>query len=206
VAKSKSSKSWLKEHFDDIYVQQAQQQGYRCRAVYKLEEINQKDNLLKAGITVVDLGSAPGGWSQWVVYKLNGNGRVIASDILAMDPLPGVDFVQGDFREQQVLDEILEKMGDSKADLVLSDMAPNMSGVESVDQAGAMYLVELALELVDRVANPGASFVVKVFQGSGFDSYLKQVRQRFEKVKTRKPKASRARSREVYIVATGYKG
>ncbi len=123
-----------------------------------------------------------------------------------MDPLPGVDFVQGDFREQQVLDEILEKMGDSKADLVLSDMAPNMSGVESVDQAGAMYLVELALELVDRVANPGASFVVKVFQGSGFDSYLKQVRQRFEKVKTRKPKASRARSREVYIVATGYKG
>jgi len=206
MAKSKSSKTWLKEHFDDIYVQMAQQQGYRCRAVYKLEEIIEKDNLLKTGITVVDLGSAPGGWSQWVGYKQNGKGRVIASDILPMDALPGVDFIQGDFREQQVLDAILEKMGDSKADLVLSDMAPNMSGVESVDQAGAMYLVELALELVDRVANPGASFVVKVFQGSGFDSYLKQVRERFEKVKTRKPKASRARSREVYIVATGFKG
>jgi len=206
MAKSKSSKSWLKEHFDDIYVQKAQQQGYRCRAVYKLEEINDKDHLLKAGINVVDLGSAPGGWSQWVGYKLNGKGRVIASDILPMDALPGVDFIQGDFREEEVLEAILKKLGDSKADLVLSDMAPNMSGVESVDQAGAMYLVELALELVDLVANPGASFVVKVFQGSGFDSYLKQVRERFDKVKTRKPKASRARSREVYIVATGYKG
>jgi len=206
MTKSKSSKSWLKEHFDDIYVQKAQQQGYRCRAVYKLEEIDHKDSLLKSGMTVVDLGSAPGGWSQWVAYKLKGNGTVIASDILAMDPLAGVDFIQGDFREQQVLDSILKRMGESKADLVLSDMAPNMSGVESVDQAGAMYLVELALELVDLVANPRASFVVKVFQGSGFENYMKQVRLRFDKVKTRKPKASRARSREVYIVATGYKG
>ncbi len=206
MAKSKSSKTWLKEHFDDIYVQKAQQEGYRCRAVYKLEEIAAKDNLLRSGSTVVDLGSAPGGWSQWVAYKLNGKGRVIASDILAMDALAGVDFIQGDFREQDVLDAILNSMGETKADLVLSDMAPNMSGVESVDQAGAMYLVELALELVDLVANPGASFVVKVFQGSGFDSYMKQVRARFEKVKTRKPKASRARSREVYIVAMGYRG
>ncbi len=206
MAKSKSSKNWLREHFDDVYVQKAQQEGYRCRAVYKLEEINAKDNLIKPGITIVDLGAAPGGWSQWVGYKLNGKGRVIASDILPMDALPGVDFIQGDFREQDVLDALLKTMGDTKADLVLSDMAPNMSGVESVDQAGAMYLVELALELVDLVANPGASFVVKVFQGSGFDEYIKQLRMRFEKVKTRKPKASRARSREVYIVGIGYKG
>ncbi len=206
MAKSKSSKNWLKEHFDDPYVIKAQHEGYRCRAVYKLEEIDEKDKLVKAGMTIVDLGSAPGGWSQWVAHKLNGKGRVVASDILAMDALPGVDFVQGDFREQEVLDQILATMGNSKADLVLSDMAPNMSGVESVDQATSMYLVELALELVDRVANPGANFVVKVFQGSGFDSYMKQVRSRFTKVKTRKPKASRARSREVYILGLGYKG
>ncbi|HFB64997.1 MAG TPA: 23S rRNA (uridine(2552)-2'-O)-methyltransferase RlmE [Aeromonadales bacterium] len=204
MSRSKSSGNWLREHFDDPYVLKAQQEGYRCRAVYKLEEINEKDQLLNAGMTVVDLGSAPGGWSQWVAHKLNGNGRVISSDILPMDPLPGVDFIQGDFREQQVLDAILAQMGDSRADLVLSDMAPNMSGVESIDQPGSMYLAELALELVDQVANPNASFLVKVFQGSGFDTYMKDVRSRFQSVKTRKPKASRARSREVYILGTGY--
>ncbi len=204
MSRSKSSNNWLKEHFDDPYVLKAQQQGYRCRAVYKLEEINEKDQILKAGMTVVDLGSAPGGWSQWVAHKLDGNGRVVSSDILPMDPLPGVDFIQGDFREQRVLDAILAKMGGSRADLVLSDMAPNMSGVDSIDQPSSMYLAELALELVDRVANPNASFLVKVFQGSGFDAYLKEVRNRFLSVKTRKPKASRPRSREVYILGAGY--
>lgn len=206
MARSKSSDNWLKEHFDDEFVLKAQQEGYRCRAVYKLDEINQKDKLLKPGMTVVDLGSAPGGWSQWVAYKLEGKGKIVASDILPMDPLPGVDFIQGDFREQDVLDAILKTMGNTKADLVLSDMAPNMSGVESIDQPSSMYLAELALELVDLVSNPSASFLVKVFQGSGFDTYLKEVRARFKVVKTRKPKASRARSREVYILGMDYKG
>ncbi len=204
MSRSKSSSNWLREHFDDPFVLKAQQEGYRCRAVYKLAEINEKDQLLQPGMTVLDLGSAPGGWSQWVSHQLKGTGRVVASDILSMDPLPGVDFVQGDFRQQQVLDTILATMGDFKADLVLSDMAPNMSGVESIDQPGSMYLAELALELVDQVANPKASFLVKVFQGSGFDAYMKDMRSRFLSVKTRKPKASRARSREVYILGIGY--
>jgi len=204
MSRSKSSDSWLKEHFDDEFVLKAQQEGYRCRAVYKLEEINAKDHLLKPGMNVVDLGSAPGGWSQWVSHKLCGKGKVIASDILPMDPLPGVDFIQGDFREQEVLDALLKTMGDSKADLVLSDMAPNMSGVDSIDQPSSMYLAELALELVDLVSNPSASFLVKVFQGTGFEAYMKEVRKRFKQVKTRKPKASRARSREVYILGIGY--
>ncbi len=205
MAQSKSSKGWLKEHFNDVYVQKAQQEGYRSRAVYKLEEINSKDALLKKGMTIVDLGAAPGGWSQWVAHKMNGTGKIFALDILPMDPLPDVQFVEGDFREESVLNQLLDLMGDSKADLVLSDMAPNMSGVDAVDQPRSMYLAELALELVDQVSNPEATFVVKVFQGSGFDAYLKEVRNRFKQVKIRKPSASRARSKEVYILGVGYK-
>ncbi|PIP80729.1 MAG: 23S rRNA (uridine(2552)-2'-O)-methyltransferase RlmE [Gammaproteobacteria bacterium CG22_combo_CG10-13_8_21_14_all_40_8] len=206
MALSKSSKGWLKEHFNDEYVQKAQQLGYRSRAVFKLEEINKKDNLLFKGMTVVDLGAAPGGWSQWVAHQMQGTGKIFALDILPMPALGDVKFIEGDFRELAVMEQLLELMGDSKADLVLSDMAPNMSGVEAVDQPRSMYLAELALELVDQVANPKAAFVVKVFQGSGFDEYLKQVKQRFKQVKIRKPLASRARSNEVYIVGIGYQG
>jgi 23S rRNA (uridine2552-2'-O)-methyltransferase len=205
MSKSKSSKRWLNEHFNDHYVQQAQKAGYRSRAVYKLEELAEKDPLLKPGMTVVDLGAAPGGWSQWVAHHLKGRGQLFALDILPMDPLPDVTFIQGDFREEEVLKELLDAMGESKADLVLSDMAPNMSGMDAVDQPRAMALAELAFELVTLAANPGANFVVKVFQGEGFDAYLATLRKAFAKVKVRKPKASRPRSREVYILGLGYR-
>ena len=202
---SASSKRWLKEHFDDQYVQKAQKQGWRSRAVFKLEEIQQKDKLVKPGMTVVDLGAAPGGWSQYAVQKVGDNGQVIACDILPMDPLPGVDFLQGDFREDAVLDALLSRIGGKNVDIVLSDMAPNMSGNDAVDQAGAMYLVELALDMCRHVLKPNGSFAVKVFQGEGFDQFFKEVKEAFSVVKTRKPDSSRARSREVYLVATGFK-
>jgi 23S rRNA (uridine2552-2'-O)-methyltransferase len=205
MGRSKSSQRWLQEHNRDQYVKRSQQEGYRSRASYKLIELDNKDRLFKPCMTVVDLGAAPGGWSQ-VAAKLVGNkGRVVASDILPMDSIAGVDFVQGDFTEESVLNEILDVLGGDLADLVISDMAPNMSGMRAVDQPKAMYLVELALDLACQILKPGGDFVAKVFHGEGFDELLHQVRGRFERVVTRKPDASRPRSREVYLVATGLK-
>ncbi|KPD22283.1 MULTISPECIES: 23S rRNA (uridine(2552)-2'-O)-methyltransferase RlmE [Idiomarina] len=203
--RSVSSQRWLKEHFDDQFVQKAQKKGLRSRAVFKLEEMQQKDKLIKKGQTVVDLGAAPGGWSEYVADYFNGDGQVIACDILAMDPIVGVDFLQGDFREEAVLNALLDRIGGKNVDVVLSDMAPNMSGNGTVDQARSMYLVELALDMCHQVLKPGGSFVVKVFQGQGFEPFLKDMRAAFNNVKTRKPESSRARSREVYLVATDYK-
>ncbi|MCV2401565.1 23S rRNA (uridine(2552)-2'-O)-methyltransferase RlmE [Marinomonas sp. C2222] len=206
MARSKSSNSWMKEHFDDKYVKKSQQDGYRSRASYKLLEINDKDKLFRPKMRVVDLGAAPGGWSQIATKLVGDHGTVIASDILEMAPLPGVTFVQGDFTEQSVYEEILSKMGDEKADLVISDMAPNMSGNSSADQPQAMYLVELALDMASQVLRPGGNFLVKVFQGEGFEEYLKVMRTQFSSVVTRKPDASRARSREIYLLGRQYKG
>ncbi|OZB04899.1 MAG: 23S rRNA (uridine(2552)-2'-O)-methyltransferase [Idiomarina sp. 34-48-12] len=203
--RSASSKRWLQEHFSDHYVQKAQKKGYRSRAVFKIEEIQQKDRILKQGQTVVDLGAAPGGWSQFVVDSLHGNCEVIACDILPMDPIAGVDFLEGDFRDEEVLKALLSRIGGKNVDVVLSDMAPNMSGNDNVDLPRSMYLVELALDMCHQVLKPNGSFVVKVFHGEGFEEFLKNVRAAFTTVKTRKPDSSRARSREVYLVATGYK-
>ncbi|PSW18958.1 23S rRNA (uridine(2552)-2'-O)-methyltransferase RlmE [Photobacterium sanctipauli] len=202
---SASSGRWLKEHFDDKYVLEAQKKGYRSRAIFKIEEIQNKDKLLKPGMTVVDLGAAPGGWSQYAAEVVGDDGQVIACDILPMDSLPGVSFLQGDFREEAVLDALLERIQPDMVDVVLSDMAPNMSGNLASDQPRAMYLVELALDMCRQVLAPNGSFAVKVFQGEGFDQYLAEVRSMFKVVKIRKPDSSRDRSREVYIVATGYK-
>ncbi|MDR8522897.1 MULTISPECIES: 23S rRNA (uridine(2552)-2'-O)-methyltransferase RlmE [Shewanella] len=200
-----SSSRWMQEHFDDHYVKLSQKRGLRSRAAFKLEEIQEKDKLIRPGMTVVDLGAAPGGWSQIAVKLAGDNGQVIACDILPMDPIVGVDFLQGDFREEKVLDALLTRVGDDKVDVVLSDMAPNMSGSGGVDQPRAMYLVELALDMCHQVLAPNGSFAVKVFQGEGFDEYMKAVKEAFKTVKTRKPDSSRPRSREVYLVATGYK-
>lgn len=205
MAKSKSSKGWLKEHFDDKYVKMAQEDGVRSRAVYKLQEIDDKDKLLKPGINLVDLGAAPGGWSEYAAKKVAGKGHIVATDILPMDHLEDVIFVQGDFREESVLNDILEQLENNTADLVLSDMAPNITGVDSIDQPASMYLVELALDFALQTLNKDGRFLVKVFQGSGFEQYLKSVKHSFKLVKIRKPKASRARSREVYILAQGLK-
>lgn len=202
---SGSSKTWLREHWDDPYVQRAQKDGYRSRAAYKLLEINEKDRLIRPGMTVVDLGSAPGSWSQIVEKLVGDHGRIIASDILEMDALPGVTFIQGDFREDEVFAQILVAIGDAPVDLVISDMAPNMSGT-SADQPRALYLCELALDMAVRVLKPGGEFVVKVFQGEGYDEYRKLVQEHFKVVKSRKPQASRPRSPEVYLVAQGFKG
>lgn len=200
-----SSSRWMQEHFDDHYVKLAQKRGFRSRAAFKIEEIQEKDKLIRPGMTVVDLGAAPGGWSQVAVKLAGDSGKVIACDILPMDPIVGVDFLQGDFREEKVLDALLERVGDAKVDVVLSDMAPNMSGTGGVDQPRAMYLVELALDMCHQVLAPNGCFAVKVFQGEGFEEYMKSVREAFKTVKTRKPDSSRPRSREVYLVATGYK-
>ncbi|WP_318475666.1 23S rRNA (uridine(2552)-2'-O)-methyltransferase RlmE [Photobacterium leiognathi] len=202
---SGSSGRWLKEHFDDKYVLEAQKRGYRSRAFFKIEEIQNKDKLLKPGMTVVDLGAAPGGWSQYAAEVVGDEGQVIACDILPMDSLPGVNFLQGDFREEAVLEALLERIQPDMVDVVMSDMAPNMSGNLASDQPRAMYLVELALDMCRQVLAPNGSFAVKVFQGEGFDQYLAEVRSMFKVVKIRKPDSSRDRSREVYIVATGYK-
>ena len=205
MSKSKSSQRWLKEHEDDIYVQRARQDGYRSRATYKLLEIDEKDRLIKPGMTVVDLGAAPGGWSQMAARLVGDKGHVVAMDILPMDGLAGVDFLQGDFREDAVLEQLLKMIGDQDVDLVISDMAPNISGVGVVDQPRAMYLTDLALDMARQVLKPGGDFLVKVFQGEGFDGYMCDVRSSFSKVITRKPKASRPRSREVYLLARGFK-
>lgn len=205
MARSKQSKNWLKEHFDDIYVKQAQKEGYRSRAVYKLLEIDEKDRLLRSGMTIVDLGAAPGGWSQIASLRLKGNGRVIATDILEMDSLADVEFIQGDFHEEEVLSQLLESLGNDKVDLVMSDMAPNISGMKAVDQPRGMYLCELALDMARKVLSSEGVFLVKVFQGEGFDEYLRELRRYFKSVTVRKPKASRARSREVYLLARARK-
>jgi 23S rRNA (uridine2552-2'-O)-methyltransferase len=206
MARSKSSARWLREHSDDEYVRRAQTEGYRSRAVYKLQELDEKYHLFRHGMQVVDLGSAPGGWSQYAALKVGHKGRVIASDILHMDSIAGVEFIQGDFREDEVLQQLLDLLGESGADLVLSDMAPNMSGINAVDIPRAMYLVELAHQLATDVLRKNGSFVSKMFQGEGSDEWLRALRQDFAKVVVRKPAASRPRSREVYVLATGFKG
>jgi 23S rRNA (uridine2552-2'-O)-methyltransferase len=197
---SRTSKAWMQEHLNDEFVKRAQKEGYRARAAYKLIEIDDKDKLIKPGMTIVDLGSTPGSWSQVAVQRLKGNGKIIALDILDMTGIAGVEFIQGDFREEAVLKRLLTALNNKPVDLVIADMAPNISGVKDVDQAGAAYLTELALEFSSEWLKPGGNFLVKVFIGSGFDEIVKIMRQRFEKVVTRKPKASRDRSSEVYLL------
>lgn len=206
MARTKSSNQWMQEHFDDPYVKMAQAQGYRSRAVFKLKEINDKDNLIKPNINIVDLGAAPGGWSQLARQILGKNGRLVALDILPMEALEGVDMIIGDFREESVLNELYNVLNNEPIQLVLSDMAPNMSGNKSTDQARAMYLCELALDTAKTVLAKNGNFLVKVFQGEGFESYFKEIQQSFNSVVIRKPKASRPRSNEVYILAKGFKG
>lgn len=205
ATRSKSSQHWLQEHEDDLYVKRARKEGYRSRAVYKLLEINERDHLIKPGMVVVDLGAAPGSWSQIVSRLVGPRGRVIALDILPMEPLPNVEFLEGDFREDEVLARLRAMIGERRVDLVISDMAPNISGMGVVDQPRAMYLAELALDLVRQVLSPGGDFLIKLFQGSDYEAYVREVRASFEKVVVRKPKASRPRSREVYLLARGFR-
>ena len=200
MGKSKSSRRWLAEHFDDQYVKMAQQQGLRARAAFKLMELDEKYHLLRKGMRVVDLGSAPGSWAQVIQRVLGDNGQIIALDILPMDPLENVTFIQGDFTEDEPLQALEEVLNGVQLDLVLSDMAPNMSGMGAVDQPRAMYLAELALDFAEQWLAPGGSFVVKVFHGEGFDNFVKKTRSMFDKVQVRKPSASRPRSREVYVL------
>ncbi|AIL59959.1 MULTISPECIES: 23S rRNA (uridine(2552)-2'-O)-methyltransferase RlmE [Pseudomonas] len=206
MARSKTSLGWLKEHFNDPYVKKAQKDGYRSRASYKLLEIQEKYRIIRPGMSVVDLGAAPGGWSQVTSRLIGGQGRLIASDILEMDSIPDVTFVQGDFTQDEVLEQILAAVGNSHVDLVISDMAPNMSGTPAVDIPKSMFLCELALDLATRVLKPGGDFLIKIFQGEGFDVYLKDARQKFDKVQMIKPDSSRDRSREQYLLARGYRG
>ena len=205
MARSKSSRRWLSEHFDDPYVKLAQQKGLRSRSAFKLQELQDKYQLIRPGMIVVDLGAAPGGWSQVVRPLLGDNGRVIALDILTMEPLNGVQIIQGDFTEDESLHALEEALQSSPVDLVLSDMAPNMSGMAAIDQVKAMYLAELALEFVKSQLKPGGDFLVKLFQGEGFDSFVRDTRPLVAKVQVRKPKASRPRSREVYLLARDHK-
>jgi 23S rRNA (uridine2552-2'-O)-methyltransferase len=205
MARSKSSRRWLQEHFNDPYVKESHKDGYRSRASYKLLELQEKDRLFKRGMVVVDLGSAPGGWSQVVAPLVGEEGLVLASDILPMDALEGVRFVQGDFTEPQVFEQLLAELGGRPVDVVISDMAPNMSGIAGVDQPKAMYLVELALDMARQVLKPGGVFVCKVFHGEGFDEWMKDCKRMFSQVAARKPGASRSRSREVYLVAKGFR-
>jgi len=200
---SKTSKQWMREHINDPFVQLAQKEGYRSRAAYKLLEIDAKDHLLKPGMVVVDLGATPGGWSQVAAHKVGRSGKVVGLDLLPLDPIAGVDFIQGDFRDDVVLKQLEELLQGRPVGLVISDMAPNISGIVSADQARAMYLAELAMEFAIEHLTPEGSFLVKVFQGAGFEEYLKQMRGSFSKVASRKPKASRDRSSEVYLLATG---
>jgi len=202
---SSRSKAWMHEHLNDEYVKRAQKEGYRARAAYKLIEIDDKDKLIKPGMTVLDLGSAPGSWCQVVKQRLKGQGRIIGLDLLAMQPIAGVEFIQGDFREAQVLKLLEEKLNNKPVDLVIADMAPNISGVKDADQAGAVYLTELALEFSHEWLKPHGNFLVKVFNGAGFDDIIKRMRSEFDKVVTRKPKASRGRSNETYLLGLGRK-
>ncbi len=201
ATRSKSSQRWLKEHFSDPYVKKAQAEGMRSRAAYKLEELVERDRLLKPGMVVVDLGAAPGGWSQWVRQALGDSGRVVALDILEMPPLAGVEFLHGDFREDAVLSALEATLAGAAVDLVLSDMAPNKSGMDAVDQPRMMHLAELAMDFADHHLRPGGTFLIKLFQGTGFDQYVRDLRRRYAKVSIRKPAASRKRSPEVYALA-----
>ena len=203
ASRSKSSARWLKEHFSDPYVKRAQAEGWRSRAVFKLEELLQRDAILKPGMVVVDLGAAPGGWSQVARERLGDKGRLIALDILPMQGISGVEFIEGDFREDAVMQQLEALLGGNPVDLVLSDMAPNISGVESVDQARAMHLAELAQQFAAAHLKTGGAFLTKLFQGRGFDDYLRGLRAEYERVSIRKPKASRSRSAEVYALASG---
>lgn len=205
MARSKSSDSWLKEHFDDYYVELAKKEGWRSRAVYKLQEIDDKDQLFKKGMCVVDLGAAPGGWSQWTVHKVGEQGEVFALDILPVEPFAGVTFIQGDFREDEVYNQLLESLAGRDVDVVMSDMAPNMSGNKSVDIPRSMYLVELCVDLADQVLKRNGDLLMKVFQGEGYNELIQTLRGKYQKVITRKPKASRPRSKEIYLLARGKK-
>lgn len=205
MGRSKSSGRWLKEHFDDEFVSRAQREGYNSRAVYKLKELDEKHAIFDRAMTVVDLGAAPGSWSQYVVERVGAVGRVIACDILPMDSVPGVVFIEGDFTESAILEEILAVVGSDKIDVVISDMAPNISGVSIVDQSRSIYLAEVALELSRDVLKAGGTLLVKMFQGEGYDGYIHALRGDFDRVFSRKPKASRARSPEVYVLARGMK-
>ena len=203
ATRSKSSQRWLQEHVSDPFVKKAKKEGARSRAIYKLEELVDRDKLLKPGMTVVDLGSAPGSWSQLVQARLAGSGRVIAIDILPMVPMAGVEFLQGDFRDDEVLAQLETMVGDKPVDLVLSDMAPNKSGMDAVDMPRALYLSELAMDFADKHLRTGGTFLIKLFQGVGFDDYVRELRKRYDKVSIRKPEASRKRSPEVYALAQG---
>jgi len=203
--RSKSSRHWLDRHFSDAYVKQAQKVGYRSRAAFKLLEIQEKDRVIRPGMRVVDLGAAPGGWCQVARDLVGDQGQVIALDILPMDPIAGVEIIQGDFREEEALAHLRNLLGGEPVDLVISDMAPNVTGVASVDQPRAMYLCELALDFARECLKPGGGFVIKVFQGAGFDEYLKELRSSFGRVVSRKPDASRSKSREIYLVAGNFK-
>jgi 23S rRNA (uridine2552-2'-O)-methyltransferase len=206
MARTKSSASWLSRHLSDPFVKQAQKDGYRSRSAYKLIELNEKDRLIRPGMRVMDLGAAPGGWSQVAGRLVGSKGRVLATDILPMDGLTNVDFIQGDFTDEAVVQKILDWLGGEKFDLIISDIAPNLSGIDSADQARSIYFLELALDTVCKTLTQGATFAAKMFQGSGSDQYLKELRTHFSKVSIRKPAASRKESREVYLVAKGFKG
>ncbi|HBQ44734.1 MAG TPA: 23S rRNA (uridine(2552)-2'-O)-methyltransferase RlmE [Thiomicrospira sp.] len=201
MARSKSSAGWLKEHFDDYYVNKAKQDGYRSRAIYKLQEIDEKDKLFSQGMTVIDLGAAPGGWSQWATHKVGDEGRVFALDILPVEPFAGVTFIQGDFQQDEVYQSLVDSLAGREVDLVMSDMAPNMTGNKGVDIPRAMYLVDLSVDLADQVLAKNGNLLIKVFQGEGYDKLLKDLKQKYNKVLTRKPKASRPRSKEIYVLA-----
>ncbi|MCU7830085.1 MAG: 23S rRNA (uridine(2552)-2'-O)-methyltransferase RlmE [Candidatus Thiodiazotropha sp. (ex Myrtea sp. 'scaly one' KF741663)] len=205
MKRSKSSRQWLDRHFNDDYVKKAQQAGYRSRAAFKLLEIQEKDRVIKPGMRIVDLGAAPGGWSQIARGLVGEKGQVLALDILPMDPIAGVDIIEGDFREDEPLAQLRNLLGEKPVDLVISDMAPNVTGMASVDQPRAMYLCELALDFARECLKPGGGFVIKVFQGAGFDEYIKSVRQSFGRVVSRKPASSRPKSREIYLVAGNFK-
>lgn len=204
--RSRSSKRWLREHFGDPYVKQAKASGMRSRAAFKLEELLDRDRLIRPGMVIVDLGAAPGGWSQVAARALDGRGRVLALDILPMPSIAGVEVLEGDFREPEALAALAAALDGARVDLVLSDMAPNMSGVTSVDRARALYLAELARDFAFDWLRPGGDFLVKLFHGPGFDEFIRQLRPHYDKVVVRKPKASRARSSEVYALATGFTG
>lgn len=205
MATKDSSRRWLKEHFSDPYVKQAQKEGYRSRAVYKLLEMHERDRIFRPGMTVVDLGAAPGGWSQLAAKLIKPNGQIIAMDLLPMQPIDGVDFILGDFSDETVYHELLARINHKKVDWVISDMAPNMSGYESVDIPRSMYLSELALDFAINVLAPEGGFLIKVFQGAGFDEFFVNMKRNFKTIVTRKPKASRGRSREIYLLAKGLK-
>ena len=205
MVKSKSSRRWLDEHFKDKYVKDISDSGYRSRASYKLLEMQKKDSFMRPGMTIVDLGAAPGGWSQIALSVVGAKGKILATDILPMEPITGVDFIQGDFSNEEVFDDLVLRIGDSPVDLVISDMAPNISGISAIDQPRCIYLAELALEFARSILKPGAYFLVKVFQGEGTDAYKALILRYFQKVKIRKPNASRARSKEFYFLAEGFK-